>query len=55
MKRALPWLVVAIFAVAFVVVLVAKRGGGPNEIDGVTARITHGDAQSARLCLVRGE
>lgn len=36
MKRWLPWLVAAIFAAAFVVVLVAKRGGGSNEINGVT-------------------
>src|SRR5438105_1807805 len=36
MKRALPWLVAAIFAIAFVVVLVTKRGGGTNEINGVT-------------------
>ena len=35
MKRVLPWLVAAIFAVAFVVLLVAKRGGS-NEINGVT-------------------
>ena len=35
MKRALPWLVAAIFAVAFVVALVAKRGAS-NEINGVT-------------------
>ena len=36
MKRALPWVVAAIFAIAFVVLLVAKRGGGSNEINGVT-------------------
>jgi Cu(I)/Ag(I) efflux system membrane fusion protein len=36
MRRILPWLVAAIFAIAFVVVLIAKRGGGSNEIDGVT-------------------
>lgn len=36
MKRALPWLVAAIFAVAFVIVLVAKRGGGSNDTNGVT-------------------
>ena len=36
MKRMLPWLVAAIFAIAFVVVLVVKRGGGANEINGVT-------------------
>jgi Cu(I)/Ag(I) efflux system membrane fusion protein len=36
MKRLIPWLVAAIFAIAFVVVLVAKRGGGSNEISGVT-------------------
>jgi Cu(I)/Ag(I) efflux system membrane fusion protein len=36
MKRALPWIVAAIFAVAFLVMLVARRGGGSNEINGVT-------------------
>jgi Cu(I)/Ag(I) efflux system membrane fusion protein len=39
MKRWLPWLVAAIFAAAFVVVLVIKRGpsnNGSREIDGVT-------------------
>jgi Cu(I)/Ag(I) efflux system membrane fusion protein len=36
MKRVLPWIVAAIFAVAFVVALMAKRGGLSNEIDGVT-------------------
>jgi len=36
MKRWLPWIVAAIFAAAFVVVLIAKRGGPSNEIDGVT-------------------
>ncbi|MCU1231565.1 MAG: putative Co/Zn/Cd efflux system rane fusion protein, partial [Acidobacteria bacterium] len=36
MKRALPWIVAAIFAVAFVVVLIGKRGGGSNEVNGVT-------------------
>jgi Cu(I)/Ag(I) efflux system membrane fusion protein len=36
MKRWLPWIIAAVFAVAFVVVLVAKRGGTSNEIDGVT-------------------
>jgi Cu(I)/Ag(I) efflux system membrane fusion protein len=36
MKRWLPWLVAAIFAAAFVVLLVVKRGGGSNEINGVT-------------------
>jgi Cu(I)/Ag(I) efflux system membrane fusion protein len=36
MKRALPWIVAAIFAVAFVVVLIGRRGGGSNEINGVT-------------------
>src|SRR5207248_10068975 len=35
MKRALPWIVATVFAVAFVVALVAKRGGS-NQIDGVT-------------------
>ena len=34
MRRFLPWIVAAIFAAAFVVVLVAKRGS--NEIGGVT-------------------
>ena len=39
MKRMLPWLVAAMFAVAFgvaLIVLVAKRGGGSNEVNGVT-------------------
>ena len=36
MKRWLPWIIAAIFAVAFVVVLIAKRGGTSNEINGVT-------------------
>jgi Cu(I)/Ag(I) efflux system membrane fusion protein len=37
MSRWLPWIVAAIFAVAFVVVLIAKRGGASsNEINGVT-------------------
>src|SRR5437870_105532 len=36
MKRVLPWLVATVFAIAFVVVLVVKRGGGSNEINGVT-------------------
>jgi Cu(I)/Ag(I) efflux system membrane fusion protein len=36
MRRRLPWIVAAIFAAAFVVVLVAKRGGASNEINGVT-------------------
>jgi membrane fusion protein, copper/silver efflux system len=36
MKRMLPWLVAAIFAVAFIVVLIARRGGTSNEIDAVT-------------------
>jgi Cu(I)/Ag(I) efflux system membrane fusion protein len=36
MKRALPWLVAAVFAIAFVVVLVGRRGGPSNEINGVT-------------------
>jgi Cu(I)/Ag(I) efflux system membrane fusion protein len=36
MKRWIPWIVAAIFAVALVVVLVAKRGGSSNEIGGVT-------------------
>jgi Cu(I)/Ag(I) efflux system membrane fusion protein len=36
MKRALPWLVAAIFAAAFVVLLIAKRSGGSNDINGVT-------------------
>jgi len=35
MRRMLPWLVAAIFAIAFVVLLVARRGGGSNEINGV--------------------
>jgi len=36
MRRRLPWLVAAIFAAAFVVLLIARRGGTSNEIDGVT-------------------
>ena len=39
MKRSLPWIVAAIFAGAFVIVLIAllaNRGGTSNEIDGVT-------------------
>src|SRR5205814_3333254 len=36
MKRALPWIVATIFAIAFDIVLVAKRGGESNEIDGGT-------------------
>jgi Cu(I)/Ag(I) efflux system membrane fusion protein len=36
MKRMLPWLVAAVFAVAFVIVLIARRGGTSNEIDAVT-------------------
>ncbi len=36
MRRRLPWLVAAIFAAAFVVLLVAKRGGNSSEINGVT-------------------
>ncbi len=36
MTRWLPWLVSAIFAAAFVVVLIAKRGSTSNEINGVT-------------------
>jgi len=36
MKRCLPWIVAAIFAAAFIVVLVAKRGGASNQINGVT-------------------
>ena len=36
MKRWLPWIVAAGFAVALVVVLVAKRSGASNEINGVT-------------------
>ncbi len=36
MKRWLPWIVAAIFAAAFIVVLIAKRGGPSNEINGVT-------------------
>ena len=37
MKRWIPWILAAVFAAAFVVVLVAKRGGGAsNEINGVT-------------------
>ena len=36
MKRMLPWLVAAIFAVAFIVVLIARRGSTSNEIDSVT-------------------
>jgi len=36
MKRWIPWLVAAVFAIAFVIALVSKRGGNSNEIDGVT-------------------
>ena len=37
MKRAwFAWLIAAVFAVAFVVVLVARRGNSSNEINGVT-------------------
>lgn len=36
MKRWLPWSIAAIFAVAFVVVLVAKRGDTSKEMNGVT-------------------
>src|SRR5213594_1866970 len=36
MKRWLPWIIAAIFAAAFIVTLVAKRGGASNEINGVT-------------------
>jgi Cu(I)/Ag(I) efflux system membrane fusion protein len=36
MKRMLPWLVAAIFAVAFIIVLIARHGGTSNEIDAVT-------------------
>jgi Cu(I)/Ag(I) efflux system membrane fusion protein len=36
MKRWLPWVIAAMFATAFVIVLVAKRGETPNEINGVT-------------------
>jgi Cu(I)/Ag(I) efflux system membrane fusion protein len=40
MRRWLPWIVAAIFAVAFVVVLIGKRGGTSNEINGVTQDAT---------------
>ena len=36
MKRWFPWTVAAIFAAAFVIVLVARRGGTSNDINGVT-------------------
>ena len=36
MKRWLPWILAAVFAIAFLVVLLAKRGGTSNEINGVT-------------------
>jgi len=36
MKRWLPWIVAAIFAIALLIVVVAKRDGNSNEIDGVT-------------------
>lgn len=36
MRRWPPWIIAAIFAVAFVVVLIAKRGGTSDEINGVT-------------------
>ena len=36
MKRALPWIVAAIFAIAFVAVLIGKRGETSNETGGVT-------------------
>ena len=36
MKRWLPWIVAAVFAAAFVVVVVAKRGGPSKEINDVT-------------------
>ena len=36
MKRWLPWIVAAIFAAAFIVLLIAKGGGTSNEINGVT-------------------
>ena len=36
MKRWLPWIVAAVFAVAFVVVLLGKRDGSSNQINGVT-------------------
>jgi Cu(I)/Ag(I) efflux system membrane fusion protein len=36
MRRWLPWIVAVIFAVAFVVVLVAKRGSSSNDVNGVT-------------------
>ena len=36
MKRWLPWIIAAVFAIALLLVLVAKRGGTSNEIDGVT-------------------
>jgi membrane fusion protein, copper/silver efflux system len=36
MRRWLPWLVAAIFAAAFVVVLIARRGSTSNEVNGVT-------------------
>jgi len=36
MKRWLPWVIAAVFAIAFVIVLVEKRSGSSNEINGVT-------------------
>ncbi|HEX3583487.1 MAG TPA: efflux RND transporter periplasmic adaptor subunit [Thermoanaerobaculia bacterium] len=36
MKRRLPWIIAAVFAVAFVVVLIGRGGSSPNEISGVT-------------------
>ncbi len=36
MKRWAPWIVAAVFAIAFVVALAGRRGGNSNEIDGVT-------------------
>ncbi len=36
MKRTLPWIIAAILALLLIVVLVARRGSGSNEIDGVT-------------------
>ena len=36
MRRAVPWIVAAIFAIAFLAVLIGKRGGTSNEAGGVT-------------------
>jgi Cu(I)/Ag(I) efflux system membrane fusion protein len=36
MRRWLPWIVAAIFAAAFVVLLIAKHGGSSDDVNGVT-------------------